>query len=130
MNGVIFYQFVSCVAFIAFSLFAVDRNVGSFDFDTIFCVLTLAAALSSTFIYCYYADKITRNLIEIGDIFYHTNWYGLPLKAQKLLVFSIQIAQKPFLFSGYGIFDCSLEIFVSVRILLLLESYYEFIGMS
>lgn len=115
VSGVLFYQFVSCVAFIAFSLFAVDRNLSAFDLDALICVLTLFAALFPTFIYCYHAEKITRHLQEIGNVFYHTNWYELPVKVQKLYVLSILIAQKPFRFRGYGIVVCSLEIFGSVK---------------
>lgn len=116
------------MAFIAFSLSAVDKNLSDFNVDILFCFVTLLTALSSTFIYCYYADKVTSNLVEIGDIFYRSEWYMLSPKIQKLVILPIQIAQRPFRFSGYGIVDCSQAIFGTVKYVCFFGGYLKTIA--
>lgn len=126
MQGVIFYQLVTCVVFIAFSLFGFDQTVRSFNLNTSVCLLSLISAVTPTFIYCYYAESVTVDLLKIGDIFYESTWYELTYQEQKLLIPPIQRAQRVFRMNGYGLIDCSLGIFASVCFRFLLSSNSHF----
>lgn len=64
------------------------------------------------------------NLFEVGDIFYNSLWYKLPSQEQKLLILPIQRSQKLFRLNGFGIVDCSLEVFSSVNSLIIFYNTY------
>lgn len=52
---------------------------------------------------------------EISQIIYSDlQWFNLPILQQKRLVLIIGRAQKTFRLNGFGIFDCSLEMFWKV----------------
>lgn len=59
----------------------------------------------------------TTDLLEIGDIFYNSAWYRLPIKEQRLLALPIQRSQREFRLSGLGFLDCSLAVYSSVKLL-------------
>lgn len=114
MKGILFFQLLSCVTNAAFALFALDLTLGELNFDTLITIMSTINVLSSTFIYCYFADGVTSDLLEIGDIFYNSLWYKLPLREQKLLFLPIQRAQKEFRLDGFGMVYCTLETFGAV----------------
>lgn len=88
------------------------------NFDTFISLIALSNAVIPTFVYCYYADGLTVDLLRIGDIFYASMWYELPNLEQKHFILSIQRAQQTFQMSGYKIVYCSLEVFTAVSVLL------------
>lgn len=75
----------------------------------------LNSVLTPTFAYCLLSDNVTWHLHSIAEHFYYFSWYRLPVKQQKLFIFPIRRAQKPFRMSGHGIVDCSLRVFSSVN---------------
>lgn len=115
MQSVLFYQLVICVLFIAFSLFSLDQSMHEINFNTFLSTIAVLVALTPTFIYCYYADGVTADLHRVGDIFYQLLWYKLTNQEQKLLILPMQRAQQIFRMKGYGIVDCSLQIFLTVN---------------
>lgn len=117
MQSILFYQLITCVLFIACSIFALDQSISKreIDFNSFMNLTSLLCSLIPTFLYCHFADGLTVNLFGIGNIFYSSMWYKLPSQKQKLLIPSIQRAQRIFRLNGYKIIDCSLEIFASVR---------------
>lgn len=117
MQSILFYQLALCVLFSAFSLFAFDQSFSShgINYNTVLSLTILLCALNPTFFYCYFADGLTADLLEVGDIFFESMWYELPKQEQKLLISPIQCAQRIFRMKGYGIVDCSLEMFTKVN---------------
>lgn len=103
-----------CITLIAFSLFALDQSMDDINFNTFVSLIALLNAVIPTFVYCYYADGLAVDLLRIGDIFYASMWYESRYQEQKLLILSIQRAQKTFQMKGYGIVYCSLEVFAAV----------------
>lgn len=114
MAGVLFYKMISCTAMLAFSFTAFDGNASKISFDLFCTILQSGLELSSAFVYCANADDITELIASIGDIFYNSLWYRMNVKEQKLVVSTIQRAQKPFRLNSYGICDCSREKFLKV----------------
>lgn len=55
------------------------------------------------------------DLHGIGDVFYNCEWHRLPIKQQKLFLYPIQRSQKAIRLRGFGIIDCSLSFFSSVK---------------
>lgn len=104
----------TCITVIVFNLFVIELS--STITLEIYCALgDLFTGLALTFVYFYLSEWITSDLLEIGDYFYNSAWYRLPAKQQKLLVLPIRRAQREFRLKGFGLFDCSLEVFGMVR---------------
>lgn len=114
MKGILFYQMINCVINVAFDLFSLDQTLNERSTDTVHCIATLFSILLLAFIFCYYADRVTSDLLGIGDSFYNSLWYKSPFREQKLLILLIRRAQKEFRLTGFEIFDCSIEMFVMV----------------
>lgn len=93
MKAALFYQLLICVLFIAFGLFAFNQTLDEINFNTYDCMIALFSALFSTFVYCYYADGVTTDLLEIGEFFYNSLWYKLSFQEQKLLILPIERSQ-------------------------------------
>lgn len=113
MNEIIFFVFLSTTMIIAFNLFALESN-NPLSLQSIVGICVLICLLPLNFAYCYFADIVTANLYEIGDIFYNIAWYQLPVQMQIFLVLPIQRTGKRFRFQSLGIIDCSLAVFLSV----------------
>lgn len=89
-----------------YSLFTIEMLNMFVNFSMVFA-LTLA--------HYYLSERVTANLLEIGEIFYNSAWYRLPVKHQLLLTLPIHCAQQEIRLNGLGFFDCSLAFFCSVK---------------
>lgn len=96
-------------------LLTIDRN-GLLSLEGLCAIIASAIALLVLYIHCYASEHLTADLMAIGDIFYDSTWYRLPVKQQKLLVLPIQRATQEFRLKGSGLIDCSLAVFLSVKI--------------
>lgn len=114
MSGVLFYQLLICAAVTAFNLFALESN-GFLSLNAAVSIYLMVTALITTFLYCYLAEKFTADLKEIGLIFYHSNWFQLSIKHQKMFVLLIKRSQREFRLSCFGLIDCTLKVFSSVN---------------
>lgn len=114
----LFVMALTCTMAVAMNLFAVELN-GIFSMTTLVACIDLFSVNSLMVIYSYLSEWITSDLLEIGDIFYNSAWYQLPVNEQRLLTLPIGRAQREFRLSGLGLFDCSLAVFSSVKIPLL-----------
>lgn len=114
MQSALFYQLIECISFVAFSLFALDESMEEINLNTFMSFSALLYAIFSTIIYCYFADRLTADLFEVGDIFYESMWYKLPNQEQKASILSIQRAHRIFRMKCYGIVDCTLDTFTKV----------------
>lgn len=113
MEWIIFNITFTCIIVIACNLFVIETNVApSFQILIAFCDMLTLVGLS--FIYFYFSERFTSNLLEIGEIFYHSSWYRLPKKQQNQVLLPIQRAQREFRLKGLGLFNCSLPVFLSV----------------
>lgn len=110
MSEVLFYQLFMCAATSAFNIFALEANeiVGVQAATNLYLLSTVLAA---TFIYCYLSERLTTNLLDIGENFYKSNWYLLPTELKFLLIYPIQSTQREFRLKCIGLFDCSLSVF-------------------
>lgn len=117
MNGPLFFELSSCIVGFVFELLAMEQAFQDHQFDG-----TVALNLSALGIHMfmlvilsYFSEKITDRSYEVGGIVYsEVFWYKLPIAQQKPLIFVIQRAQQHFRLRGYGIFDCSLQMFLKV----------------
>lgn len=125
MKGILFYQTIICVINIAFGLFSLDQSLDEPSFDTFASMIALFNLLTSTFVYCYYAEGVTTDLLRVGNIFYSSLWYKLSSQEQKLLILLIQRSQIIFRLRGFEFFDCSLEVFAVVCSWMLIPKLVE-----
>lgn len=116
MQSILFYQLVNCILFSAFSLFALDQSFSThkIDLNTFLSLSALLVALIPTFVYCYFAEGLTADLLGISDIFYESMWYKLPKQEQQLVILPIQRAQRVFRLNGFKLIYCSLGTFLMV----------------
>lgn len=117
MNGPLFFIFAICIIAIAFELLALDQAVqeqhfGEADFLNLSAFVIHMIMLN---VFCQYSEKFTDRSYEVADMVYtEIFWYKLSIAQQKSLIFMIHRAQKQFRLKGYGIFDCSLDLFSKV----------------
>lgn len=114
MNGVLFYQLLICAAVTAFNLFALESN-GFLSLNAAVSMYLMVSGIITTFLYCYLAENFTAHLLEIGLIYYDLAWYELPVKRQKMFVLLIKRARREIRLKCFGLIDCSLSVFWSVR---------------
>lgn len=115
MKVVLFSMTLTCVIVIAANLLVFELNE-SFNQEIFVAFLDMGVEIIMTFAHFYLAEWITSDLLTIGDHFYNSAWYDLPLKHQKLLVLPIQRAQRELRLKGLGLFECSLPVFSMVGI--------------
>lgn len=136
-SGIIFYQLACGSAFISTTVFQLDlvrhfvnfksiclllamlilvkfQAWGNFDgnFFVIVCVVVLS--IMCIFPYCFYASQLSLDLEEIAIRAFHSKWYKHPVELQKYMTQIIAYAQIRRSVYGFGIFRCSLEVFMKV----------------
>lgn len=114
MEWILFNTMFSCVIVIACNLFVIESN-DALSYEIIVALIDTISLVGISSLYFYFSERITTNMSEIDNIFYHSAWYRLTPKQQSHLVLPIQRAQREFRLRGLGIFDCSLPVFLSVR---------------
>lgn len=122
MSGVLFYQLLICAAVTAFNLFALESN-GLLSLNAAVSMYLMVSAIITTFLYCYLSENFTTDLMEIGMIFYGSAWYQLPAKHQRAFVLFIKRGRGEIRLKCFGMIDCSLSVFSSVRLI-----YFNFPG--
>lgn len=115
MKVVLFSMTFTCGIVIAANLVVFELNE-SFNLEIFVAFLDMVVEIVMTFAHFYLAEWITSDLLSIGDHFYNSAWFCLPLKQQKLLVLPIQRAQRELRLKGLGLFECSLPVFSMVEI--------------
>lgn len=113
MGLILFSMLVSSTLVIAFSLFVFELNE-SINLEVASAFIDVMGCLGLSFAHFYLSERITTDLLDIGDIFYNSPWYRLPKKRQKLVMMPIIRAGRVFRLTGFGLFDCSLEMFSAV----------------
>lgn len=71
-------------------------------------------SLFSILPYCYFATKISYRFQANGLRIYQCMWYKMKMSQQRNLQFMIAYAQTVRHFKGFGILDCTLEMFMKV----------------
>lgn len=112
MDVILFAMILTCSVALALDLFAIEL-AGAVSIETTNAVLNINLLLILIFTYCYRSECVTTDLLEIGDHFYNSEWYRLPVKQQRLLALPIDRAHSEFRFKGLGLFNCSLAVFSS-----------------
>lgn len=113
-SSLLFNQLLTCVVFLALNLFSLDLSV-KLNMSLILNMNCLIQYVVICFIYCYFSEKVTQISLEIGVTIYDSTWYALPIKLQKLTILMISNSQREFRFKGFGMIDCSLAMFLSVK---------------
>lgn len=114
MSLIIFTMIITCTLIIAFNLFAIEV-LDPLSVETMTIISNLFLELFLLFMYCFLSECLTLDLLDVGDIFYNSEWFQLPAKQQLLLMLPIKRAQSVFRLKGLGLVDCSLIVFSSVK---------------
>lgn len=70
------------------------------------------------FLYCYFGHLATECYLEMADCLYESQWHNYPLKLQKYLLLTIQNAQQPFYYHGFGMIYLNLNTYCKVGCLI------------
>lgn len=116
MKVILFNMTFTCIIAIAFNLYVVELN-GTLNMQLSMALIDLAFVLGLTFAHFALSERISSELLEVGDHFYNSPWYRLKISQQKLLVLPIQRAHQEIRLKALNIFECSLPVFSSVQIL-------------
>lgn len=113
MSAALFYDLLVCAVVIALCSFQFITN-DLLTNDTIVSMLESVYVTILSYILCNLSDGVTSKLDEIEEIFYGIKWYRLPSKHAKLIILPMQRSQLKFYFTGLGLVNCSLVVFLSV----------------
>lgn len=114
LSATLFFQLLFCTINIAIFLLAIESDDQIFSVTSLVSFIALSTVLVSIFIYCKLSENITGDLNDIGDVFYESAWYRMPLDQQKMFLRPIERAQKGIRLMGFGMVECSLAMFLSV----------------
>lgn len=118
MSFSLFSYLLTCALVLAFSLLLIDSN-DHMDLRLATSLYNMATVAAMTFSFCLVSENITEALFNIGDAFYESQWYFLPVNQQKQLVVTILRSQCKFRLKGLALVYCSLYTFL--RVILTLE---------
>lgn len=116
MKVILFNLTLTCVIVIALNLLVFELNE-SLNLEMIVALCNMVVMIGMIFAHFLLAEWITSDLLSIGDHFYKSAWFRLPVMRQKLLIVPIQRAQREVRLKGLGLFDCSLAVFSSVNLI-------------
>lgn len=119
MSATLFYQLFACVVSLAVYMVGIE-TYRLFSIGFAIMITGISNTTASTYIYCLFAENVTRKLSATGDIFYEYLWYQLPVGRQQPFTMAIQRAHMKFHFTGFGLVNCSLEVFATVMIRLVI----------
>lgn len=114
MSAGLFYQLLVCAAVTAFNLSIFESNP-LVSLECLVSAYQMSSVIIPTFIYCYLSNIVSTNLLGVGNIFYGCNWYEWPTAQKQLLILTIRRSQRRFIFNGFELLNCSLEMFLSVN---------------
>lgn len=114
MSVALFILTFTCTIVIAFNFLVVEL-AETVNVEMIIALTDIGVMIGITFAHFYLAEWVTTDLFDIGDLFYNSAWYCLPVKRQKLLTLPIQRASREFRLRGLDVFDCSLPAFSAVQ---------------
>lgn len=75
-------------------------------------MMGLSCFMTSLFLifpFCYYSTQNTEELLAIGDKTYSGQWYRFPARLQLSVALLIQQSQRPKVFTGFDMVECSLQ---------------------
>lgn len=114
----LFFQLLICVLCLAVYMISFE-SVRVINVRVFVSIAGATSIVASTYIHCFLSELVTRNLQDIGDIFYEFPWYRLPLKQQQLFMLPILRGQEEYRMTGLGMVECSLQTFSSVSHLIM-----------
>lgn len=92
-------------------LFELSKASRHINTDFFILILATIVSIATVYPYCFWSSNICLRFQAIGNTAYESNWYKISPKMQKNVLFMMAYAQRPRYFTGYGMFNCSLEIF-------------------
>lgn len=110
MSVVIFVHLLGCALIIAFNLILLEAS-DHIDLQVIACLYIMLSDVATNYLFCFLSERITIALIKIGDSFYESMWYRLPMQHQMLVPMIIARTQQEFHLKGLQIIPCSLNVF-------------------
>lgn len=90
------------------------KALGDFSMNFVMMAIGIHLALGSILPYCYYASRISHTVGLNAAHAYSSNWYLFTIDQQRCLQMILTHAQVKRNFTGYGIIDCSMEVFLMV----------------
>lgn len=113
MSVGLFFQLLVCATSLAVYMVGIETN-GVRSMNTCISIIGVLITMSSTYVYCLISENVTTDLEMVGDSFYESSWYRLPVQQQRLFGLPIQRSQKEFRMTGLGFVECSLRVYSSV----------------
>lgn len=71
--------------------------------------IALGYLMKILFLYCFFGNKLTDDLLSMNDLVYESEWYHYPVQTQRYLILIMARAQQPFYISAYNVMPCTLE---------------------
>lgn len=89
-------------------------------------MMGLSVGYVTTFIFCYFGEKITTAFANIHDSMYQCDWSSFPIKIRKYMPTMLIIANQPVCMKGFANFNCTLTTYQKVTYIFThLRVYYN-----
>lgn len=85
--------------------------------NLVLMMVATSVGFSDVFLLNLFATKVTLHLLKFSDLAYDARWYKYPPKLRNPVRFMIQNAQRPKLYTGFGVINCNLNAFARVTMI-------------
>lgn len=123
MGLILFALTLLCTLDIALNLSAAESN-NLLSLKMLYICANLLLVVMLAFVHSYLSERVTSDLLGIGEIFYSSAWYKFPVIHQRLMALPIERAQCEIRLKNLDLFDCSLAVFSSVFLTFFFEQFY------
>lgn len=84
----------------------------------IYHIVAIITSIVWPYSFCSFAASATKRISNVSYTAYDRKCFDLPVKLQKYVILIIGRSKEAVQFTGFGLLDCTLEIFLKVSILL------------
>lgn len=85
------------------------------DMRVALMLLALILGIASTLPYCYFSTRLSTKLFQLSGVAYQMLWYHCPITCQKDVLKLIIYAQRERTVSGFGVINCTQQVFAKVN---------------
>lgn len=85
------------------------------DGRSIFSLMAMTATSEFTFLLCYFSDKTTRLMLDVGDGIYNSDWMHCPSNLRRFHLLIMIRSKNEIHFNGLKLVNCNQVTFTQVR---------------
>lgn len=113
ISAAFFFQISMFILMLAVDLFIIDQT-GGIDANALLNLNSTSMFFVMSYVFCYLSENITAKSLANANIAYEATWYKMSNSSQKAIGMIIMRSQREYRIVGFGMVECSLEVFLTV----------------